>query len=112
MKRERGGGGKHDTDECNATVCRMCNCMEGLLSLFVHVLAKILSWTWESGRTSGSPRALAMQPCISGTHMQLGAHSALVVSDQHCALHAAFCTRRGRRPRSIDWISMSATVFI
>ena len=53
-----------------------------------------------------------MQPWISGAHTRVYAlqHAGRIGSTR--ALHAAFCTRLGRRPRSIDWISMSTTVHV
>ena len=67
-------------------------------------------------RLAACPRALAKQPWVSRTnaytHLCAAARwSHRISMTRLCTarLHATFCTRRGRRPRSIDWISMSAT---
>ena len=36
-----------------------------------HSFIHVVSWTWKSGHTSSGPRALAMRPWTSDTHMYL-----------------------------------------
>ena len=68
-------------------------------------------------RLAARPRAPANQPWVSRTNAYT--HLCAAARRSHrinmtrlctASLHGTFCTRCTRRPRSIDWISMSATV--
>ena len=58
----------------------------------------LLSWTWKSGRTSSGPRALAMQPWISGTHMHLCAVARWSLRINMCTARSVLYALRAPAP--------------